>query len=292
MLDIGALRAFYYVGKFGGIGAAARELKVTQPAVSQRVAQLERLVGKKLHGQAGRRLVLTEEGRRIYEACRQAFDTLEALESSLSGAGAPVGGTVRIASLSEVAKVLLLPNIRAFREKNPAVRFDLQYRLPYEILSSLSRHEVDFAITNEPYRRPQVELVPCFLERVVLAGPGPSRRLSWPQLEGLPWLSYGSEDPLWFEFERLAMRHGAVLPRPAFMVAEVESVLRLAAEGAGYALVPEHALRLRRLPGLCVHKPPFGAFTRQVYACRLRTVAPGQAAQAFWEFLLDRRKGR
>lgn len=288
MLDLGALRAFYYVGRLGGVGAAARELKVTQPAVSQRLAVLERAVGKKLYGQAGRKIVLTEDGRRLYEACRQAFDVLGAAEAILDGKGeAPVLGAIRIAALSEVSKSRLLPKVRDFLKKHAGVRFDIQYRLPYEMLNSLMRHEADFVVSNEPFRRPQVELVPFFKENIVCVGPGPARSLSWAQLEGLSWIGYGSEDPLWFEFEHAAVKHGARLPKPVLSVADVESVMRLAAEGAGYALVPEHSLPLRSLKGLAVHKLPLKDLGRPIYLCRLKTVPMGRAAAEFWRTLVD-----
>lgn len=287
MLDLGALRAFYYVGRLGGVGAAARELKVTQPAVSQRLAVLERAVGKKLYGQAGRKIVLTEDGRRLYEACRQAFDVLGAAEAVLDGKGeAPVIGGVRIAALSEASKSHLLPKVRDFLKKHPGVHFDIQYRLPYEMLNSLMRHEADFVLSNEPFKRPQVELVPFFKESVVCVGPGPARSFSWAQLEALTWIGYGSEDPLWFEFEHAAVKHGARLPKPVLSVADVESVMRLAAEGAGYALVPEHSLPLRSLKGLATHRLPLKELSRPIYLCRLKTVPMGRAAGEFWKALI------
>lgn len=283
MLDLGALRTFLRVASLGGIGAAARDLKVTQPAVSQRVRGLEEGLGRKLFGRAGRGLVLTEDGRRLFEACRRAFDVLEAAEAALQRREAEVVGSVRIAALSELAKVHVLPKTLEFRRRHPGVEFDLLYRLPFEMLGSLLRHEVDFALTNEPYRRPQIEVVPLFKERIVCVGPGPAKRLSAKELERLPWLAYGAEDPVWSEFEHLCSRKGIRLPRPTFRVADVESVLRLAAAGAGFALAPEHAVRMRELRGLAVHPLPVAAFQKTIYACRLRTVPMGRAAQAFWD---------
>lgn len=286
MLDLGALRAFYFVGRFGGVGAAARELKVTQPAVSQRLSVLERSVGKKLYGQAGRKIVLTEDGRRLFEACRQAFDVLGAAEAALDGRSeTPILGVVRIAALSEVSKSWLLPKVRVFLKKHPGTSFEVEYRLPYEMLNSLMRHDADFVVSNEPFRRPQVELVPVFKETIVCVGPGPSRSLAWSQLETLPWIGYGTEDPMWSEFEHEASRHGAHLPKPVLSVADVESVMRLAADGAGYALVPVHSLPLRALKGLVTHRLPTKELSRPIYLCRLKTVPMGRAAAEFWKEL-------
>ena len=287
MLDLIALRTFCCVGKLGGIGAAARELRISQPAVSQRLSKLEKSLGKVLRGRAGRRKVLTEEGGRLYEACRQAFDILDAVSAATKAAASPLTGTVRIATLSEISKTLLIPRIRAFRAANPSVEFELQYRQPYEMLSLLSHHEVDLAISNESYHRPQIKEQPLFKERIVCVGPRPVRRLSWRDISALPWLAYGADDPLWFEFERLAAKAGARLPRPALRVADVESVLRLAAQGAGYALAPAHSLQIRELKNLAVHGLPCRPISHPINLCQLRTVPLSLPAAEFLKFFLS-----
>jgi DNA-binding transcriptional LysR family regulator len=289
MLDLGGLHVFYWVSRLGGVGAAARELHVTQPAVSQRLKLLERQCGRKLYGRAGNKLVLTEHGRRLYEGCRPAIEALLALEDSVKGGEAAVAGEVRICALSEFAKAFLLPRIEKFQRRHPGASFHVEYRHAYEMMSHLSRHEVDLAFTNELYTRPQFECAPAFEERIVCAGPPPARRLSWKDLGTLPWFSCGSEDNVWSEFERRARAHGVELPRPSIQIAEMESILTLAARRPGFTLAPAHALELRKTPRLAVHELPGGSFSRTVYACRLKSVPLGSAAQAFWTFILPRK---
>src|SRR5687767_10816079 len=124
-LDIAALHVFYLSAKLGGVGAAARALRVTQPAVSQRLASLERSVGRKLYGRVGRGSQLTEDGRRLYASCRDAFALLESAEAALTGtADEPLAGTVRVTALSEAGKAFVLPALLEFRRRHPAVAFD------------------------------------------------------------------------------------------------------------------------------------------------------------------------
>jgi len=75
VVDHGALYVFYQVSRLGGVNAAARELQVTQSAVSQRLASLERSIGRKLYGRIGNRVHLTEDGRKLYSSCRDAFSS-------------------------------------------------------------------------------------------------------------------------------------------------------------------------------------------------------------------------
>jgi DNA-binding transcriptional LysR family regulator len=286
------LRAFYAVGRHGSVQAAARSLKVTQPAVSHRLAGLERELGKKLKGRAGHKLVFTADGQALFERCRAAFEILDAAEADLRGEKAVLQGAVRIASMSEWSKAFLLPKIEAFSKKNPSVEFHLQYRPQFETISALARHEVDMAFSNEPYRRPQAEMVEVGEERIVCVGRGPSRRLTWKDAAELRWIGYGAEDPVGFEFEQLAATKGVVLSRPRLQVSDVDSVLRLAAGGAGYALAPDHALRLRRLPGLAAHHLPCGPIVKKVYLFRLKTVPMGGAVAAFWNMMTQTGKRR
>lgn len=290
MLDLGALQVFYWVARVGGVRAASRELFVTQPAISQRLRLLERQVGRKLYGRVGNKLALTEEGRRLFEACRPAFEILLSAEAVMKGEGSPLSGYVRVAALSEFSKAFLLPRVDEFRVRHPGVKFHIEYRHAYEMLDQLLRHDVDFAFTNEQPRSPRIEAFPGFVERIVCVGPGPARRLRWKEVGALPWLSCGSEDNVWFQFEREAARRGVDLPQPAVQVAEMESILALAAQGHGYALAPRHALDLRRSSSVAVHSLPGGSFERPIHFCRLKTMPLGRATQAFWDFLLARAK--
>jgi DNA-binding transcriptional LysR family regulator len=285
MIDLGALHVFYWVSRVGGVRAASRELFVTQPAISQRLKLLERQLGLKLYGRAGNKLVLTDDGRKLFEASRPAFEMLLSMESLMEGKGSELSGYIRIAALSEFSKAFLLPKIERFRAKHPGVKFHIEYRHAYEMLGFLSKHEVDLAFTNEPHGSPQIEAVPGFEEEIVCVGPGPSRRLSWNDIGRVPWLSCGSEDNVWFEFERQAAKHGVELSQPAVQVAEMESILTLAAQGRGYALAPRHALKLRSVPRLAIHRLPLPPFKRPIYFCRLKTVPMGRATQAFWDYL-------
>lgn len=290
MLDLDGLHAFYWTAKLGGVGAAARELHLTQPAVSQRLRLLQARLGKRLYGRAGNRIALTEQGEKVFRASAPAFEALAGLETALQGEEAEIQGQLRILALSEFSKAFLLPRIREFRRKHPRVRFRLEYRLPFEMMASLARHDVDFAFTIEVSTHPQIEAVPVYTEELVCLGPSPARRLSWDDLGGLPWLSCRSEDHAWFEFEALLQKRGIRLPPPAIEVAEQESLMTLAAQGAGYVIAPSHSLKLRSIPGLVRHALPFPALKQTIYFCRLQTVPLGPAGRAFWEFIAGERR--
>jgi len=89
----------------------------------------------------------------------------------------------------------------------------LTYRFPLDLLHLLMQGSIDFIATNETHHRPQLELKTWLVEEIVCVSRGPKRRLGWSALAGLAWIAYGSEDPLWYDLERMAQRHGARLPK-------------------------------------------------------------------------------
>lgn len=292
MIDLGALEFFHRVGKLGGVGAAARSLGVTQPAVSQRVRRLERSLGKTLLGKVDRRITLTADGKRVYEACRRIFDITNTIEASFNGALPTLLGTIRVGGYSETCKVFLLPLLREFHRLHPSIEVDVRYQWPEEMVASLCRNEVDIIIASEPYGKPQIEMVPLFEVRMICVGPAPGRKLSWKDLGTLPWLSYGTDDLLLRELERMAAKKKVALARPALRVPDSESILRLAATGAGCALTAEFAFQFRRLKGLAEYGLPAPLPTVKIYCGRLKALPMDDAARAFWNFIIPRLKSR
>jgi DNA-binding transcriptional LysR family regulator len=67
------LEAFYHVATEGGFTAAARKLNIGQPTVSSHVGNLEGYFGVELFHRAGRRIQLTEIGRKLYDITHDLF---------------------------------------------------------------------------------------------------------------------------------------------------------------------------------------------------------------------------
>jgi DNA-binding transcriptional LysR family regulator len=121
-----ALFTFEVAARLGSFSRAARELNVTQPAVSHAIAALEQRLGRELFLRYGPRLELTEAGQRLARATTRAFGTIEeALAEVVNPAGER---EVVILSISSgMAAHWLMPRWEAFRAEFPAI--DLQFQL-------------------------------------------------------------------------------------------------------------------------------------------------------------------
>jgi len=112
----------------GSFVRAGRALGLTQSGVSRAVARLEERVGVRLLERSARALALTEEGQRFYA---QALPLLRALEDAANEAGSGASqprGTIRVATDSLVARILVAPRLNQFLSRYPELELDLVVR--------------------------------------------------------------------------------------------------------------------------------------------------------------------
>lgn len=125
-MDIAAaLRAFVRTVERGSVTAAARDLAVSQPAVTKHLRNLERHVGARLLERSSRLVRPTAQGQSLYEASREALGTIDAaLEGVRRDMGA-VEGRLRIQAPGCIGVRHLHPIVIAFQKRHPGVTVDL-----------------------------------------------------------------------------------------------------------------------------------------------------------------------
>lgn len=124
-----ALSAFEATARLGGVGAAARELAVTQSAVSHQLANLESHLRTALFHRQGKRLVLTDTGRDYLNRIGPVLDHLE--EASFEAANHSRIETLTVSAPPSFLAMWLLPRIANFSARNDALDLRLLERLTY-----------------------------------------------------------------------------------------------------------------------------------------------------------------
>lgn len=120
-----ALRAFVRTVERGSVTAAARDLGVSQPAVTKHLRNLEGHVGARLLERSSRIVRPTTQGQALYEGSRAGLATIEAaLEGVRRDMGA-IEGTLRLHAPSCIGAKHFHPIVMAFQAKHPAVSIDL-----------------------------------------------------------------------------------------------------------------------------------------------------------------------
>lgn len=120
-----ALRAFLRTVERNSVSAAARDLGVSQPAVSKHLRNLEAHVGARLLERSARLVRPTPQGQRLYEASQPALAAIDAaLEDARTEAGS-VEGRLRLHAPSCIGVKHLHPIVAAFQAEHPRVTVDL-----------------------------------------------------------------------------------------------------------------------------------------------------------------------
>jgi DNA-binding transcriptional LysR family regulator len=122
---LAAMEAFVLVVDTGSFSAAARRLKVGQPAVSKWVVQLEERLGVKLLVRTTRGLTATEAGLNYYERARRSIEEADEAESAARGAGSGLTGRLRICGAVTFARIHLMPRLPEFLARHPELEMEV-----------------------------------------------------------------------------------------------------------------------------------------------------------------------
>jgi DNA-binding transcriptional LysR family regulator len=169
-----ALQAFESAAAHGSITAAARELHLTQGAVSRQIQALEEHLGADLFHRERQRIRLTAAGEHYLQHLRAAFDRLEtaALELRTLRRG---GGVLQLAILPTYGTRWLIPRFPSFAEANPDVQVHFTTRLQ---AFDFAAEDLDAAIHHGVEHWPGARLDKLMDEDVVLVcSPSYRRRL-------------------------------------------------------------------------------------------------------------------
>ncbi|MDE1182108.1 transcriptional regulator GcvA [Paraburkholderia sp.] len=143
-----ALRAFEAAARHDSFTAAANELNVTHGAISRQVAALEAWLGMQVFHRLGKRVRLTEDGRRYLASIGAAFDSIALATDRLRDTG--VVHVLRVNALPTFAMKWLLPRLNQFQRKAPNVELRLSTsNAPVETLEGF-----DVAVRRGPAHWP------------------------------------------------------------------------------------------------------------------------------------------
>jgi len=120
------LEFFVAVMKAGSLTAAARELGVTPPAVSKRLALLEERLGARLLHRTTRRASLTQEGEVYLAGARRILDEIREMEDVLSASTAVPRGLLRVNAPLGFGRSHIAPAVSDFAKRQEAVEVQLQ----------------------------------------------------------------------------------------------------------------------------------------------------------------------
>ena len=122
---LAAMQTFVKVIETGSFSAAARQLRLGQPAISKTVAQLEERLGLPLLLRSSRRLSATEAGQIFYDHAKVTIAQAEEAELAARGAGAGLTGRLRVSAGVTFARLKIVPKLGSFLARHPKLEIEL-----------------------------------------------------------------------------------------------------------------------------------------------------------------------
>ena len=167
MININQLRAFYCVAKNMSFTKAAKELFITQPAVTAQVKHFEEWCELKFFKKKGRGICLTDEGEMLYQHARQLFEYEAQIENSINDYRQLKKGVLRIGSTRTYARYLMPLIMRQFHKNFPRIQIYLDEGSSLDMCISLLELKNEIAIISNVKDNPGIMYVPFSQEEVI-----------------------------------------------------------------------------------------------------------------------------
>jgi LysR family transcriptional activator of nhaA len=216
---------FWSVARLGTLARAARELHVSQPAISAQLRKLERSLGEKLFERSGRTLQLTEAGRLVFRYADEIFALGRELTDAVRGEAGARPLELRVGVTDVVPKAVSYRLLSAALQLAEPVRLHIREDRPERLVAELATHQLDLVLSDAPIasgtavRAFEHVLGEC---GVTVFGTEPhvsAYRAGFPAaLDGAPWLLPTTDSTLRRSLDRWFVDHGI---RPT-VVAEIE----------------------------------------------------------------------
>lgn len=235
-------RVFYYVAKLGSLTAAAQELSVSQPAVSQAIKHLEQALGTRLFMRSSRGIRLTSEGQVLFEHVKEGYEQILLGEKKLTAMLQLDYGEVRIGASDMTLKYYLLPLLEKYHEKYPGVKVLVTNAPTPETLNLLRQGRIDFGVVSTPFAQVQGMTVIKVreLEDVFVGGRKfiqyKNRMLDLQELEKLPIISLEGNTSTGKYMSDFLKQNG-VEPHSEFELATSDMIVQFALRNLGIGSV-------------------------------------------------------
>jgi len=264
--DFNRIKVFYYIFSNKSVANAAKELHITQSAVSQNLQKLEAEIKTRLFIRLHKRLVPTPAGERLFNILDPFMSQLENCVSNIRLEHEGPFGLLRIGAPVEFGKRYLPKIFSSFRDKYPDVSFVLSLGHPTVLLPLLSEGQLDFAFADIFSKKGEFSrelsiysIEPLITEELILVCSRVyyERNLkkdnSFKSLIKGDYVSYQRQYPAlksWFNhhFKRKSIDLNIVMT-----VENVEGVIEGVKHNMGLGIIPSHLIHEKIDQGEIIH---------------------------------------
>ncbi len=254
-LTLRQLQVFAMVAQQSSFSRAARELHLSQPAVSMQVRLLEDSVGLPLFEQLGKKIFLTDAGREMYTCSQSIQEQLRTTTALLEQMKGLKQGDLKIA-VASTANYVATQLLANFCQQHPQVIVHLNVCNRAELLDLLEHNQIDLAVMGFPPQGHDLDATSFMENPLVIIAP-PTHALAGQQQINVLRLT---EEILILReagsgtrsaTERFLQNH-AVSPRGGLVMNTNEAIKQAVQANMGLAVVSLHTVKLELQAGLLV----------------------------------------
>lgn len=170
--NLSQYRIFHAVAQTGNISKAARELYISQPAISKAISKLEDSLNTTLFTRNSRGVQLTEEGQILFEHTIAAFKELSLGEQELHRIREFNLGHIRIGVSNTLCRFIMVSYLKDFIEHYPHIKISIECQSSTHTLSMLEQQRIDVGLIAEPRPQKNLAFVPVMeIEDIFTATP-------------------------------------------------------------------------------------------------------------------------
>ena len=284
-------RVFKEVAEAGNISVAAKNLYISQSAVSQSIKQLETALQARLFARSPRGVTLTGEGQMLYQYVRSALGLIATGEDKLSQAQQLLLGSLTIGASDTVTSFFLTHYLDVFHRQHPGIRLKIVSGRSAKVRSMLKSGAVDIAFASSP-ADPGIESWPCFSTHSVFVAGSEydcdfDHIYTRQEIAAFPLILLERKASSRVFLEQEFLKSGITLT-PEIELSSRQLLVSLARIGLGVAGVTLEFVQDALESGdIRVLKTNFTIPVRSVDMCTLRDVHPTAAATAFMEMVRE-----
>ncbi|MGW0769409.1 LysR family transcriptional regulator [Streptomyces sp. NPDC002676] len=248
------LRYFLTVAEELHFGRAAQRLHIAQPALSQQIKQLEKLVGVELLRRTSRSVRLTEAGVTFQSRARDLLGRLAADLDEAGRVGRGEAGRLDVAFITSATSIVS-DRLRAFSLRRPDVQVKLHDGFTVDVLAALERGTADVGIVRDADERDDVDLSLLTAERFVAVVPAQHPAARGEQVEaaalgGDPLILFPrSAGAHAFDVNTQPLRDAGIDVQVAQEFSNWHTIITFVAAGLGVTIAP-HSVTAQLPPGV------------------------------------------
>lgn len=259
LIESRQIRAFVAVARRGSFTQGAKDVFLTQSAVSHAIKSMEADLSCHLFRRVGKHAVLTEAGDRLLRHCEEILQKMQEARADLSNLPESGRVSMRIGAPLTVCQHILPGVLRSLQQEFPQSGLRIETGDNPQLLAQLLAGRVDLAVMVEPERRPDLDYEPLFSDELHFLVP-----------RGHPWAAMDEISPAQIEQATLIVPNkttrthqliaGYLRARQIVMEryiepGSIESIKELVKNGLGVGVVPPWPIRAELESGELLTRP-------------------------------------